>query len=249
MKKITLLLFFVIFLLFFLLGCGKKTESPPKKTQEIPEVKVSEEKEGGDIKDDSLSQPEGKQKIRIQKIELTPTNPTVSSVFSVKANLSDQDSDDIQKRFVFWLNSDKVKEGEENTLPLKSFKKRDFIYADILILKNYEEVCRKRSKMVKILNSPPLIKRVEFPKIEGPGTYYIKVIAEDDDGDPIVFSTEGENIPDGVVIDSSSGVITYAIYETPPKEVKFFVVVKDDDQGISKQEIIIQFQKPEREAD
>ena len=64
-------------------------------------------------------------------------------------------------------------------------------------MKDDREVYRKRSEMVKILNSSPEITSVDLPEIKGPGTYNIKINAMDADSDPLSYSLEGEMLPAG----------------------------------------------------
>ena len=130
MKKVLILFFLVFFILIFAIVLDKQTSSKKKRSQTVSESVIleneSEYEHKSDIKENVQSQLKTKS-VQIQDIVLKPTNPTVSSLFTVKTSFSDLNTENIRVHFVFWINSEKVKEGKENTLKLKSYKKKDYV--------------------------------------------------------------------------------------------------------------------------
>ena len=133
--------------------------------------------------------------------------------------------------FIFWKNGKKLQETHEDTLPPSSFKKGDVLFADVLLYQDNQLITKKRTEMVQIVNSSPVIKEVIFPQVKGPGTYTLKVKAEDPDGDSLTFSLKKEALPVDVQIDPSTGDVTCTLDENTPEILKFIIGVDDGSGG------------------
>jgi hypothetical protein len=145
---------------------------------------------------------------------------------------------DMQLRYILWVNAAIVLDGGENKFPLAVYKKNDLLYVDAVLSQGGRDVFRKRSPMIRILNTSPEIQGVDLPDITGPGTYSIKVRAQDADGDPLAYALEGDAVPEGAAVDAN-GVITLTLAEPIPESIVFSAVVRDNDQGECRQEIKI----------
>ena len=145
--------------------------------------------------------------------------------------------------FIYWRNGKKFTETNEDTLPPFSFKKGDVIYTDVLLYQDGQLIEKKRTKMIRIKNSRPVIKEVKFPEVKGPGTYTLNVIAEDRDKDQLTFSLEKEELPVDVQVDRSTGVITCILDKKTPEILKFIIVVDDGDGGVEKKVLTMKFFK------
>jgi hypothetical protein len=129
----------------------------------------------------------------------------------------------------------------ESTFSLSGRKKNDLLYVDAVLFAGERELRRKRSKMVKIVNRPPTIRNADFPKKIDAGIYRIRVDAFDPDGDPITYALEGEDLPEGSKVDAN-GVIDIPV--PPPadaKDIAFWVVVKDNDNGETRNRVTVKF--------
>jgi len=249
MQKIGLLLLLsALIICFGSSGCKGKTPAPDKPTP-APKKKVITPPEKADkaVDNEPVYQPEtlvpetkGKN-LRIISVDLDPINPTKDKKMTVKTEISNPQGLDYTLKYVFWVNAEKVGELEKNTFQLTSYKKNDYIFADVILMVSNKKVHQKRSGMTKIVNSPPEIKDIVFPKIEGPGTYEIKVKAEDVDQDTLVYSLEGKKIPPEISLDSATGIITLVTDNLEESEMKFVVVVNDDDKTHSKKEVTIKY--------
>jgi hypothetical protein len=183
-----------------------------------------------------------KERFVIEQVDISPPDPTTSSSITAEITVSGDDERKFEYKYVFWVNAEIVKEGADNQLSSRFFKKNDFVFVDLIASKNGKLLQRKRSNMVQILNTSPEIRGVDFPDIRGPGTYEITVSAFDNDNDPLTYELEGNNLDD-LSIDAKSGVITYSMKERPPERLAFFVVVKDDSEGETKQEVFLTFRE------
>lgn len=179
----------------------------------------------------------------IKAIAVSPQNPCQGSVImAIAETVPAELPQEVELHYVFWLNAAVAQDSTENILTLAAVKKNDFIYVDAVLMSGGRELFRKRSLMVKILNSSPRIESVDFPEIKGPGIYNIKVNAMDADPDPLSYTLTGEALPAETTIDST-GTVKITLSDKSPENIVFWVVVKDDDEGEARQEIKISFTK------
>lgn len=245
MKKIMLYVL-SISLVCILAGCGAKedTDAGPDAAPVNQVVrKPTAENQQQPVQSPAEEEVEEK---RIRSVTISPGNPRVDSRIVVNTDLFpllDQDGGE-SLYYVFYKNTAMFLEQEDNTLPPKSCKKGDSLFADVLLSKDGEEIDKKRSGIIFVLNSKPEIGEVEFPEIRGLGTYTIQVNASDADEDTLTYSLDSKyGIPAGMSINSNSGAITYNITEVPESDVKFKVVVKDGDGGEDWRELVIKISR------
>ncbi len=237
----------IIIIVFSLAGCGGKEDltgsSDPTAGDTVKQTTAREETPGsGSTDEDNLE----KKGTRIGSIILSPANPRTDSRIKVNAEVHPAPDADAGESlsYIFYKNTEISGEQEDDSLPPGSFKKGDAVFADVVLIKNGIDIERKRSPIIIIANAKPEIGEIEFPKIEGPGTYTILVNAADADEDPLTFSLDKKyGIPSGMSIDRKSGVITYSITQAPENDVKFKVVAKDDSGGEDWRELFIKFTK------
>ncbi|MCP4151441.1 MAG: cadherin repeat domain-containing protein [bacterium] len=209
---------------------AKKTEEAPKKKQENEEENT------------------GATKISLGDVVLTPENITIESTITAKATILPDDADAVELNYIFSVASQVVKEGDENTLELKEYKKNTFVYVDVEVMDGKSKGLRKRSDMMRINNTSPEITGIDIPEIRGEGTHRITVNAEDIDGDTLIYSMEGDNLPTELSIDATMGVIEYQLTGKPPEKIVFTVFVKDGDEGEASQEVTLNF-NPQQTAE
>ena len=186
-------------------------------------------------------------RVAFQKIAFSPELIYATTDAFLNVAVTTQEVSGIKLFYSFWVNRRLVRESEENALPHKFFKKGDLLYADVVVLKEGKEIARRRSEAIQVLDSPPRFTRLEVPKIQGFGDYTIPVEAFDDDGDKITFALQGENLPEGLSIDSQTGTILFAFHKEPAERVVFSVVA-DDGQERSSQEVTLLFRQVKGET-
>jgi hypothetical protein len=247
--KQTLLIGLSISLVCLLSSCGK-SEAPDTgsgTTQPLsPQPAVSRERAEPERSPAEKSSG-NKKESRIRAIILSPPNPRTDSRITVVADISPRLNPDEGENlsFVFYKNTEIFKEQEENALPPGSVVKGESLFADVILVKDGEEIEKKRTGIIFILNSKPEIGEVEFPEITGLGTYQILVNASDADDDTLTYTLDAKyGIPEGMEIDRASGMITYRISRPPEKDVKFKVLVNDGDGGEDWRELFIRFSQP-----
>lgn len=144
--------------------------------------------------------------------------------------------------YIYWRNGTKIEETPLDSLSPASYNKGDVIFADVVLHNEGEIIEQRRSEMLQVENSSPIINKVNIPEIDGPGIYRIYVKAKDPDGDKITFSLAGDPLPEGLKIDPGSGTITCILGEKPPPEkMKFTITADDGDKGITKKIVTITF--------
>ena len=79
--------------------------------------------------------------------------------------------------YIYWKNQKKVIETPLDTLPPTAYKKGDLVYVDVALYQEGRILEQRRSEMLQIANSFPVIKEVNIPEIDGPGVYRIFVKA------------------------------------------------------------------------
>ena len=165
-----------------------------------------------------------------------------STITAIAKTLPTELPQEVQLNYVFWLNAVIAQEGIENRLTRVAAKKHDLLYVDAILTSDGQVLARKRSAMIKILNSSPRIETVDFPEINGPGQYTIKINASDADSDPLSYALEGEAIPDSTTVDAT-GAVKITLSSQSPENIVFRVVVKDNEDGETSQEIKLNFTK------
>jgi hypothetical protein len=173
----------------------------------------------------------------IKKVYYASRIARAGSKMKIKVETTEPLKENQYLSFIWWRNGKKLEETQEATLPISSFKKGDVIFTDVLLYQDNQLIERKRTEMVQIVNSRPVIKEVIFPQVKGPGTYTLKVKAEDPDGDPLTFSIEKEALPVDVQINPSTGVVTCILDENTPEILKFIIGV-DDGSGVKTKKVV-----------
>jgi hypothetical protein len=186
-----------------------------------------------------------------KQVTLTPHKTREGNALKVKAETTVPLKEEQYLTYIFWKNGQRTAEKREDTIPPKYYKKGDVVFAEVLFHHQDEIVGRGRSDSLFVENTAPKITKIDIPNIEGPGTYTFTITASDHDGDRLTFSLlpfqEGEELPDGLEIDSSTGSVTYIMSESAsPSTLKFVVSADDNDGGIAKKSVSISFKSETR---
>jgi len=243
-------LFLAIVFIGSAVSCGSDNGDQESKS-DIQQISERDKGFGTSAKTDGKTSTQKKKEIfkgrRISQVTFSPEKPNIYTPLSVQAKFRAENLQNTVLNYTFWKNSRKLKEGKENSVPAFTYEKGDTVYVDVILIADGKEVERKRSKTVIFLNSRPQITNVVFPEIRGNGTYRIIVQTVNHDKDSLTFSINGENLPPGLEIDQKTGVITFRLDDTPERDVKFEVVVRDNDGGEDRRKVTINFSKETQE--
>jgi len=192
MKKLILILFIIVIGVFIISYKRSKSE----KKSELKDIIESDKnnsltiKTEGRIKRFPPSQLDPN-RIIIKSFKLSPEDPSIRTPIVANIEIETKDVEGMKFYFIFYKNNKIVKEGEDNELPPDQIKKNDIIFCDAIIIKDGKEIKRKRSNYIKVLDLPPEIVEIRYPKnLNKPGPYKIYVKAMDPDKDELNFSVE-----------------------------------------------------------
>ncbi len=171
---------FILVFLFFI-SCGSKdVKKVEQKTKEKRSLKKEEAVE--------------KKLAFIKELVILPDSPTVESIVEVKARIEKNTDIDIKKIYKFWVNGKIVQESKANLLTPDKFSKKDYIWCDLEVynLEDGKLIAKRRTKVIKVASSAPKIELSDFPKISGPGKYFLKFSVYDPDDEDVKISLEGK---------------------------------------------------------
>jgi hypothetical protein len=236
--KTRLKLIFFLCIPFLILGCkGEKADIPPSKADKPPVVEIAPQS----------AENAGTKEV-IKKITEAPipakdnTAPEIISIklkprvvypgTRIKANVEAKDIDDDEVTFSYeWKRNGDFIEGEVlEELDTRGLKKGDLITLYVTPFDGKKKGKTRWSPTRMITNRPPVI--ISLPPIAiSNGKYVYEVKANDPDGDILTFSIE--DAPQGMTIDSATGVIQWDIpaatdVELPPT-YNIRIVVSDGD--------------------
>jgi len=241
-------------------ACGGG-ESDPTDTSDIKKydrskTTLNKENEPGDAINQMEGEPvDSEQAVKaggiLKKVSMSPQKIRVDSTTAIEVETAAPLEDNQYLTYVFWKNTKPLEETREATLPPNTFKKHDFLFADVLLYENEQLVAKKRTGMYIVLNSPPEIEEVILPEVKGAGTYKFIVKAKDADNDQFTFSLEMDNENPGdeaapiplvdAQIDAASGEVTCTLGENLPDSFKFTITADDGDGGIAKKIVSMRF--------
>ena len=141
------------------------------------------------------------------------------------------DADDDYIRIAYqWKKDNQALSGETDaTLAKTVFTRGDTISCEVRISDDESEEVVFHASEITILNSAPLItSQLSGKNMEG-YLFEYAVTAEDPDGDPLEFSLASE--PEGMTIDSSTGMVQWEAREDQRKGNYEFQVIATDPEG------------------
>jgi hypothetical protein len=223
-----------------LIGCGSGADEENNLSTDPASSRKKTGDEAGNLTPEQ--RPKGPPEGWIKKISFSKQLRKDGTALKFKVETTKPLGEDQYFSYIYWKNQEKILETPLDTLPPTAYKKGDLVFVDVVLYQEGQILEQRRSEMLQIENSSPVIKEVKVPGIDGPGVYRIFVKARDPDGDKISFSLAGDSLPDGLEIDSRSGTVTYILGEKPPPEnVKFTITANDGDKGVTKKIVTIKF--------
>ncbi|MEQ1793063.1 MAG: putative Ig domain-containing protein [Nitrospira sp.] len=176
------------------------------------------------------------------------TPPTVSAVVlqladngarvEAQAEVSDPDHDRIDITYRWLQENTVIKEGEEASLFTKGLNPRMPVVVEVLPRDSEATGKFLRSTPLLLSNHPPQIVSTP-PAPAGTGGYEYFVKAVDEDGDQIAFQLEQS--PPGMIIDETTGRLSWAVSIDQVGAVHVKVLAKDGRGSAANQEFDLTF--------
>jgi hypothetical protein len=233
-------IFLCVLMIVSLIGCGSGAD---ENETDISTGQVSSQQKNRD-QADALAQKKPKRPPNgwIKKISLSKQLGPEGTALKFKVETTKPLQENQYLSYIYWKNQEKLMETPQDTLPPTAYKKGDLLFVDVVLYQEDQVLEKRRSELLQIENSSPVIKEVKIPEIDGPGVYRIIVDAKDPDGDKITFSLAEDSLPEELQIDPHSGTVTYILGENaPPENLKFTITADDGDKGITKKIVTLNF--------
>jgi hypothetical protein len=233
-------IFVCILLIISLIGCGGGADEVDNN---ISKDRVSPQHQARDkAGEPAPEKPKGPAQGWIKKISFSKKLQKGGTALIFKVETTKPLAENQYLFYIYWINQEKFLETPQDTLPPTAYKKGDLVFVDVALYQEGQILEQRRSELLQIENSSPVIKEVKIPEIDGPGLYRIIVKAQDPDGDEITYSVAGNPLPEGLEINPQTGVVTYVLGEkAPPEKIKFTITADDGDKGITKKTVAITF--------
>jgi hypothetical protein len=160
----------------------------------------------------------------IRKAQLTPDMPVVGNIIRPAVTVDDADRDNISFKYKWTLNNTFA--GEDSYLDTE-LKRDDMITVDVTPYDG-EEYGRSIQLKSRVINSLPTVSD-STPSIEG-NIYKYRVQASDPDHDLLAYKLE--KAPQGMIIDTKTGIITWQIRPEDRGNHEITVSVSDNKGGM-----------------
>jgi len=179
---------------------------------------------------------------RITEVSINSDGIPKHTDLVVEPEVFDADDDSVAISYQWYINDEAETLLTENILPAKSYVRGDTIRFTIAITDGYEEGKPYESASLIVPNAAPQILSQppgEFATFE----YLYQVEALDPDGDKLVYQLE--ETPDGMTINSSTGLINWPLAGVIHGEYTVRIVVKDSSDTETVQEYTMTLGEPQ----
>ena len=175
----------------------------------------------------------------VKWVGIGPAPPTSTAELKAVASGKDLDNDAVTYTYQWIVNGETVVGPEGPSLANRYFRRGDKVQVAATAFDGTDWGHPNTSIPVIIQNSPPMIVSKLPAQLEGGATYRYETKAEDVDGDTLSYSLQGEP-PEGMVIDSKTGVVEWqVVIPAKPVTYEYEVVVVDPEGGKSVQKITL----------
>ena len=165
----------------------------------------------------------------IRQVSITPNPATSSDNLGAVVETTDQDGDQVTLTYEWTVDGETIIGQEDASLASQYIRRGNRVQVAAIPFDGAERGNARVSDEVVIQNGAPKIVSVPPERAEE-GMYRYSVQAKDPDGDPLKFSLGGEP-PDGMAIDSDTGMVQWQVV-VPDNEVTYiYEVVAEDSAG------------------
>jgi len=175
----------------------------------------------------------------VEWVAIGPAPPTSTAELKAVASGKDLDGDAMTYTYEWIVNGETVVGPEGPSLPSRYLRRGDEVQVAATAFDGTDWGHPNTSIEVIIQNSPPMIVSKPPAQLEEGATYRYEIKAEDVDGDTLSYSLQGKP-PEGMVIDSKTGVVEWqVVIPAEPVTYEYEVVVVDPEGGKSVQKITL----------
>ena len=175
----------------------------------------------------------------VEWVAIGPAPPTSTAELKAVASGKDLDNDPMTFGYEWIVNGETVVGPEGPSLPNRYFRRGDEVQVAATAFDGTDWGQPNTSIEVTIQNSPPMIVSKPPAQLEEGAMYRYEIKAEDMDGDTLSYSLQGKP-PEGMVIDSQTGVVEWqVVIPAEPVTYEYEVVVVDPEGGKSVQKITL----------
>jgi hypothetical protein len=175
----------------------------------------------------------------VEWVAIGPAPPSSTAELKAVASGKDLDNDAITYTYEWIVNGETVVGPEGPTMANRYFRRGDEVQVAAIPFDGTDWGQPNTSIKVIIQNSPPLIVSKPPAQLEEGTRYRYEIKAEDVDGDTLSYSLQGKP-PEGMVIDSKTGVLKWqVVIPAEPVTYEYKVVVVDPEGGKSIQKITL----------
>jgi hypothetical protein len=180
------------------------------------------------------------------KVDSVPFSPEyVNAGIDITVHPIGSDSSGEEVKFHYkWAVNGSVLPEDSPVLRGDRFKRGDVVTLTVIPYDGAGEGEHFNSKKIVIPDAPPRIVSNPPQNIQS-DVYTYQAVAEDPDGDPLVFSLS--SAPRGMTIDSKTGIIAWQIKDTPAGVYGVEIVVQDPEGRQGTQKFTIPIDMPEGE--
>jgi hypothetical protein len=160
-------------------------------------------------------------------VAVSPNPAHKKGKLTAVAEAQDLDGDSIDYSYQWLKNGQQIEDETAESLEPARFAKGDVIAVEVTPTDGQSEGGPVVSSAVTVENSPPRFTSTPSPSLSDEDVYVYQVSAEDPDGDPVQYSLT--SAPDGMAIDSRSGVIQWSVTQKEAGTHSIEIVAADDD--------------------
>ena len=245
MSKILFILLFVIFSPYTLACSEAEDKGKESKPSETPSQtdKINEEETQGEFRQERSDAypPNGEienHPPQVTSIEIENVSDSgTRKGFRAVAKARDPDGDEISFRYQWKINGENIVGATGEVVEWRDdFKKGDEISVEVIPFDGRDEAVWKAEGNLKIPNSPPQIVSEPEGRMEG-GKFSYAVKADDPDGDPVELTLK--NAPEGMGIESATGIITWDFDEEDVGEHIIQIIASDPEGAKATQDLAL----------
>jgi putative Ig domain-containing protein len=174
----------------------------------------------------------------VRAVTIQPSSAKVGDQLVATVDGSDIDGEDIRYTYRWSHNNRLIVEGEQGTLDTTGFSRGDVIAVSATPHDRGSHGKEQTSELLTLANSPPKFTS-SAPGVLAKGQYSYVVSAVDPENDPYTFALE--SAPPGMIIDEKTGRIQWEVPAVLAGVYKVKILVKDDHEGWSSQELDVTF--------
>ncbi|KPJ57597.1 MAG: hypothetical protein AMJ42_04640 [Deltaproteobacteria bacterium DG_8] len=165
----------------------------------------------------------------IRSASIAPSPAYSKDDLSAEVDVFDADGDYIRYTYQWKKGDEEILAETGSSLSNSHFRKGDKISYRVGVTDGEPDEVVLHSKESYILNSPPRITSQSSGYITEGSLYEYEVAADDQDGDPLTFRLS--SAPEGMTIDSSTGMIRWKIREEQREMSYEFKIIVSDSEG------------------